>query len=154
MGTSILIAMGSALGGGLGAIGGWIINSFVAAPIRKFYDLRGEVICRLFEFANVPARYKKVRDDSGATSGEREVIELPAKEIERLEEAQRVMRLLGSQMRAFAENESWAAWFVGRRYDPMKASAALFGLSNAYDTYGQMRHLQRQAVEAALRIKP
>jgi hypothetical protein len=151
---SILIAVGSALGGAIGAALGWGTTSFVGAPIRKFFDLRGEVIRRLVEFANVPARWKEVRDDSGFPSGQVEDMDLTDKEIERLEEAQHVLRDLASQMLAFAENEIFAAWFIRRvmRFDPKAASRGLIGLSNEYDTYGGSRAFQRKTIETALRI--
>ncbi len=33
----------------------WVVLEFVGRPLRRFYDLRGEVIRRLTEFANVGA---------------------------------------------------------------------------------------------------
>src|SRR5438128_2462148 len=99
MSTSAWLALGSAFGGAVGAALGWTASSFVGGPVRKFFDLRGEVIRRLTEFANVSARWKEVPDDSGATSGEVHAMDLSDKEIARLEEAQRVLRDLASQMR-------------------------------------------------------
>jgi hypothetical protein len=143
---------GSAIIGVVAGIIGWIASSFIAGPLRKFFDLRGEVIRRLTEFANVRARWKEVRDDSEATASEVEVA-LSDDEIARLEEAQRVLRDLASQMRAFAENEGLAMTLVRLlRYDAMKASAGLIGLSNEYDTYGGSRAFQRRTIETALRI--
>jgi hypothetical protein len=151
-GNSTWLALGSALAGAAGAIIGWIISSFIGTPVRKFIDLRGEVIRRLTEYANVRARWKEVRNPSGAVSRVEEQ-GLSDKEIARLEEAQRVLRDLGSQMRAFAENESMAMWLVGWRYDPMKASGGLIGLSNEYDRYGSGKALHRTTVATALRIE-
>ena len=54
-GSAVLIALGSAVCGALG----WIASSFVASPVRKFFDLRGEIIRRLTEFANVRAKWKE-----------------------------------------------------------------------------------------------
>ena len=150
---SVWLALGSAFGGAIGAALGWTISSFIGNPLRKFFDLRGEVIRRLIEFANVPARWKEIADDSGAKSGERIEIELAENEIARLEEAQRTFRDLASQMRAFAENEPLALWLVRLRYNPLKASAGLIGLSNTYDTYGGTKAFQRKTIETALRIK-
>jgi hypothetical protein len=151
--SSLWIALGSALGGALGATLGWTVSSFVGAPLRKFFDIRGEIIRRLTEFANVRARWKEVLDESGAFVGQLEAVgEHSAEEIARLEEAQRVIRDLGSQMRAFAENETAAMWCVRLRYDPARASAGLIGLSNTYHTYGQEKHSNVQTVNKALRI--
>jgi hypothetical protein len=147
-GSAVLIALGSAAGGALGATGGWVVSTFVGGPVRKFFDMRGEVIRRLTEFANVRARYKPLPDGSG-NLGE---MGLSDKEIARLEEAQRTLRDLASQMRAFAENEPLAAWFVRWRYDPLKASAGLIGLSGSYDTYGKDKAFHRETVATALRI--
>jgi hypothetical protein len=52
-----------------------------------------------------------------------------------LEEAQQKLRDLASQIRAFAQNEFGGADRCMIRFGPMKASAGLFGLSNALDTY-------------------
>jgi hypothetical protein len=57
-GSAVLIALGSAVCVALG----WGVTSFVGSPVRKFFDLRGEVVRRLTEFANVRARYKELRD--------------------------------------------------------------------------------------------
>jgi hypothetical protein len=100
------------------------------------------------------ARWKEIRDDVGATSGELQPVgDLSEAEIIRLEEVQRVLRDLASQMRAFAENEPLAMWFVSFRFDPLRASAGLIGLSNTYDTYGDSKAFQRKAIETALRLK-
>jgi predicted DsbA family dithiol-disulfide isomerase len=128
---------------------GWVTLSFVGAPVRRFLDLRGEVIRRLTEFANVRARWKEVRD----RPDQLEEVQLSEQELARLEEAQRVIRDLASQMRAIAENEPVAMWFVRLLcYDPVTASAGLIGLANAYDTYGGNKNFQRQTVNKALRI--
>jgi hypothetical protein len=130
---------------------GWTVSAFVGAPARRFLDLRGEVIRRLTEFANVLAQYKEIRNSDGKV----EQLELSNDDSARLEEAKRVLRDLGSQMRAFAHNEPAAVWLIRRlRYDPSAASAGLIGLSNRYNTYGFERARQRQIVETALRIKP
>jgi hypothetical protein len=134
---------------------GWFVLEFVGRPVRQFFDLRGEVIRQMAVFANVRARWKEVRDSVGATSGEVEEMGLSDLEIQRLEEAQRLLRDLASQMRAFAQNE-WLAVRIVRwlHYDPLKASGGLFGLSNALDTYGGNRAFQTKAVEGALHITP
>jgi hypothetical protein len=133
---------------------GWGTTSFVGTPIRRFFDLRGEVIRRLVEFANVPARWKEMRDDSGFPAGRVQDMDLSDKENARLEEAQRVLRDLASQMLAFAGNEIFAGWFVRRvmRFDPKAAGNGLIGLSNEYDTYGGSRAFQAKMIETALRI--
>ena len=148
-------SIGSILAGSVGAAATWTVLNFVGIPARKFIDLRGEVVRRLVEFANVRSRWKEVRDDVGATSGERDEIKLSDREIARLEEAQRVLRDLAAQMRAFATNETMAMWVVRwiLRFNPEKASAGLIGLSNDYDTSGGRKAFHRSAVHEALRIK-
>jgi hypothetical protein len=151
--ASVLIAIGSAFGGAIGAMLGWMASAFVGSPVRKFFDLRGEIIRRMTEFANVRARWKEIPDDVGAISGNREDMGLSDKEIERLESAQATLRDLAAQMRAFAENETLALWFITRlRYDPAGASAALIGLSNTYDTYGKGKAWQKQMLGKALKV--
>lgn len=145
-GWGVLIALGS-------AAGCWAALTFVGGPLRKFFDLRGEIIRRLTEFGNVRARYKVLPDGSLGVGGHEELEQISEPEIARLEEAQRTLRDLASQMRAFAENEVLAARLVRWRYDPMKASAGLIGLSGSYDTYGKDRALHSETVVKALRIK-
>jgi hypothetical protein len=68
----------------------WVALEFVGRPLRKFFDLRGEIIRRLIEFTNIRARWKEIPDSSGAISGEREALDLSEAEIARLEEAQTI----------------------------------------------------------------
>jgi hypothetical protein len=79
---------------------------FVGRPLRKFFDLRGEVIRRLIEFANVRAHWKELPDSSGAVSGNLEEIDLSAVDLARLEEAQRTFRDLASQ-KSFGNCRHW-----------------------------------------------
>jgi hypothetical protein len=82
------------------------VISFVGRPLRKFYDLRGEVFRRLTEFANVGARLREIPDDTGAVSGAFEDLGLPADELPTLKNAQGVLRDLASQLTAFDYNET------------------------------------------------
>jgi predicted DsbA family dithiol-disulfide isomerase len=128
----------------------WVARHFIGDPVRNFRALRSEVIRRLAQFANVRAQWKQNRDDPN----EREQVTLSEEEQKRLAEAESIFRDLASQMRAFAQNE-WLAMIVVRlflRYDPMKASAGLFGLSNTIDTYGGSRAFQNKTIREALRI--
>jgi len=78
---------------------------------------------------------REIPDDVGATSGNREQLELSAEEIERLKKAQDVLRDLASQMVAFAGNETWALYAAEAvRYDPRHAAEGLIGLSNRIAT--------------------
>jgi hypothetical protein len=136
------VALGSVFCGALG----WTATSFVGGPVRKFFDLRGEVIRRLIEFGNVGARWK------GSRASPNEIMDRSEKEIARLEDAQRVFRDLASQMRAFAENEFLAMKLVRLWYDPRNASDGLIGFSTELDTYGESRASRRKLIETALRI--
>lgn len=134
------------------AVIGWLTLEFVGRPFRRFYDLRGEIISRLAQFANVSARWKEILDDDGVVSGRKEQ-SLSEDEIKRLEEAKGILRNLASQMRAFALNETVGGYAVRLfRYNPRKASDGLFGLSNSIDTYGSERRLHRVTIAKALRI--
>src|ERR1700683_2958281 len=124
----------------------WIATSFVGGPVRKCFDLRGEVVRRLTEFGNVGARWK------GSRAPPNEIMDRSAKEIARVEDAQRVFRDLASQMRAFAENEFLAMKLVRLWYDPRNASDGLIGFSTELDTYGESRASRRKPIETALRI--
>ncbi len=45
------------------AVVGWLATDFVASPVRRFFNLRIEIIRRMTQFANVRARWKELRDD-------------------------------------------------------------------------------------------
>src|SRR6266852_3162227 len=116
------------------AVIGWLTLEFVGRPFRRFYDLRGEIISRLVQFSNVSPRWKEIPDDVGAVSGNREELPLSEEAIERLHEAENVLRDLASQLRAFALNETLGGYAVRLLgYDPLTASGGLFGLSNSLD---------------------
>jgi hypothetical protein len=135
MSTSVWLTLGSAFGGALGAAGGWTITAFVGEPLRKFMNLRGEVIRRATEFANIPSTLKELRE----APGEFERIKRSEEDTTRSKEAQRILRDLAAHMRTFAENEPLALGFVRLRYDPMRASAGLIGWSNTFDVYGESK---------------
>jgi hypothetical protein len=135
------------------AVIGWLTLEFIGRPFRKFFDLRGEIISRLAQFSNVKARRKEIPDDVGAVSGNREEMSLSEEEIERLHEAENVLRGLASQLRAFALNETFggrAVRLLG--YDPLTASGGLFGISNSLDTYSGERRFHRETIAKALRV--
>jgi hypothetical protein len=141
------------VGSAFAAAFAWIMLEFVGRPIRKFFDIRGEIIRKLVEFANVSAKFKAIRDKE---SGENlEVIDLTQYQLDRLAQAEQVFRDLAAQMHAFSQNETFARWAVARilRYKPQKAAMALIGLSNSYDTYGETKAFQRKELYSALRIK-
>ncbi len=92
-------------------------------------------------------------DDVGAVSGNREELPLSEEAIERLHEAENVLRDLASQLRAFALNETLGGYAVRLLgYDPLTASGGLFGLSNSLDTYGGGRDFHRKTIAEALRV--
>lgn len=142
------------IGSFLAAALGWVVLEFVGRPLRKFFDLRGEIIRRLIEFANIRARWKLVEDSSGAVSAEATEISLSEAEIARLEDAKKALRDLASQMSAFAENETSArlvAQLLG--YNLREASAGLIGLSNSFDIYGETKAFHRKTLARALRFR-
>ena len=143
----ILQTIGSLLAGAIGAGLGWVTLEFVARPIRRFFDLRGEIIRRVAQYNNVPARYRDKRD------GTKETLPIGEDQLAKLQEAQSVIRDLAARMRGFAHNESFAEWVLLQlRYDPRGASDGLFGLSNDMDTYGEDQRRRRQIIGKALRI--
>ena len=131
----------------------WIGANFVGGPIRKFIDLRGDVIKELAQYANVRARLKEM--PSGAIVEQQPP--LTDQEKERSDEAREVLRNLAAEMKKFAENESLAVWLVRWcpcwRYQPAEASRGLIGLSNTFDSYRMARAHHKKMVEAALRIR-
>jgi hypothetical protein len=149
-GGTILLAIASALGGALGSAVGWVVASFIGAPIRKFFDLRAEVLQKEIEFANVPARLKET------ARGSQEYVpneNFSSDYEERLDEAQHVFRDLASKIGAFARAEPFAAWAVARMgWNSSRVSEALIGFSNVYDKYGSEKVEARTRLEKALRV--
>ena len=132
---------------GLGSVG-WLATSFIGSPFRQFYDLRSEVIQKSVLYANIRASAKQARPDYKSH------IELDDADLARLRKAQDEFRGLAARMRAFALNEPVAVRLVQWcGYDPLKASAALLGVSNTVDTYGSDRAMAAKAVEQVLRFR-
>jgi hypothetical protein len=123
MGTAVLKAIGSFAAAAIA----WVTLEFVGRPLRKFYDLRGEIIYRLAKIANVRSiKAPTEQSPSGVTNQER----LSVAELAALADAIKTVRDLASQLRAFAFNETSALHFVRwLGYVPLKASEGLFGLS-------------------------
>lgn len=144
--NTILQTIGSLLAGAIAAGLGWAATEFLARPIRRFYDLRAEIIQKMAEYGNVRARFKQT------DNGVEEYTSLSTQESTRLEEAQRAIRELGARMRAFAYNETFAGRVIAFWYDPQKASQGLIGYSNTIDTYGPDKALKKKMVEDALRL--
>jgi hypothetical protein len=125
----------------------WLITEFIGRPVRRFFDLRGEIIRQMAQCNNVMARQQE--DDAYGT---RVNIDISEEEEHRLKNAEQIFRDLASQMRSFALNETGAVWLVKLRYDLQKASNALFRVSNKIGTYGHERHLGLTQVQETLRF--
>jgi hypothetical protein len=135
------------------AVIGWLTLEFLGRPFRSFFDLRGETIRILTEFANVKARWKPIRDDSGTESGDVEEMDMSQAEVLRLTKASGEIRTMAARMRAFAMNETFGLYVAKLlRYDPVGASSALIGLSNSLEFYGEEKSFHRKALLKALRI--
>jgi hypothetical protein len=145
-GTSIFL---SSLAGLLVAVVSWFGLEFIGRPVRQFYDLRREVRRQLAFLANVSAaepRRQIVVDVHGRNIAE--------ERRQRLQEAQRIFRDLGSQMIAFAHSERPAARVVRLRgFDPAMAADGLIGLSNTLPKYGEERASHRAKIIKGLRFK-
>lgn len=123
---------------------GWLVTSFVGSPIRRFYDLRGEIIHRSVLYGNVLAVEKEFPDETVEPN------RISKDETKRLSDAVDVFRDLGARMRAFALNEPLAVWIVKWRYDPWEASEALLRVSNTLPTYGGNRSDAKRILEESL----
>jgi hypothetical protein len=156
----ILETIGSLIVGAIGAGIGWATTEFLARPIRKFFDLRGEIIQKVAQYNNVPARWSETPDGKRVDlsplrelwDGEKEVMPVTEDETARLYEAHNAFRDLATRMRAFAHNETGATRVLALfRYDAHRASDGLFGLSNDIGTMG-VRAQRKQTISDALRI--
>ena len=126
---------------------GWFVTQFVGSPIRKFFDLRGDVIHKAILFFPVAAVQKEFLD--GSIRPEK----VSDEDVERLREAQEVFRDLGARMRAFALNERLALLLVQWRYDLWRASETLFRVANTLPTYGLNRAEAKQELERSLNFR-
>src|SRR5262249_6907682 len=134
--TMIIETVGSLIVGAIGAGLGWGLTEFVARPIRKFFDLRGEAVQTISRYGNLRAKYDERRqpDDSIITS---EDLTLSEAQIAQLHEAQVALRDLAARMRGFAFNETLAKRAIQLLgYDPQRASEGLFGVANTVDRTG------------------
>jgi hypothetical protein len=137
--------------GAIGAGIGWATTEFLARPIRKFFDLRGETIRMVSQYANLPTRFHTRRIDNETMTLEGPDLSEP--DLAKLREAQGALRALAAQMRGFAYNETMAnrvlRW-IG--FDPKRASEGLFGIANTVDTTGEPRVANKKIVTEALRL--
>jgi hypothetical protein len=141
------IALGAA-----GTVVGWIILEFVGRPIRRFFDLKAEVVRQSVVFGNVSAKWKQRTETSLPVRAIEDEELTPAQE-SRLQEAIDTFRDLGAQMRAFADSETLAIkalLVIG--YNPLEAAKLLIGFSNNISTYGQTRANTERALRAALKL--
>ena len=136
---------------GLGAIG-WFATSFFGGPIKRFFDLRGEIIKQTIAMTNVRATEKEV---PGELNKVKVLDELSKEDMECLIKAISTFRDLGAQMKALWLNNPWAMWIVTKlfRYDVCGAGTALIGLSNRLHRYGSERHEFRKKIESTLRFR-
>jgi hypothetical protein len=148
----ILDTIGSLIVGAVGAGIGWALMEFLARPIRRFYDLRGETIRKVSSYSNLPARYdeRHLADGSVVRS---EDVTLSQADLAKLDDARSDLRDLAAQMRGFAFNETMAKQaLVMLGYDPQRASEGLFGIANTVDTTGDTRISNKKIVTETLRL--
>jgi len=148
----ILETIGSLLVGAIGAGLGWGVTEFVARPIRKFFDLRGDAVQTVSRYGNLRAKYdeRRLSNDVIETS---EDLTLSEAQIAQLHEAQIALRDLAARIKSFAFNETLARralQLLG--YDPQRASEWLFGVANTIDTTGDTRIRAKKMVTDALRL--
>ena len=129
----------AAIAGGVG----WAATEFVARPIRRFFDLRGEVIRRMAQYAILTVQ----------TDKEGHEVEIAVTE-DAFREAESVTRDLAAQMLAFAYNETFARSILVHvlRYDPREASEGLFAISWNTRAGSSLTNPPRERVAKALRI--
>ena len=126
---------------------GWFAFELVGRPVRKFFDLRRIVRQQMLSLADVPTPQAR---ETCVTS---EQIRQYDKDLKNAREAQRILRDLASQMRAFGESETAARIAIRPfGFDPSSAGNGLIKLSNALDRHGPDRARFHENVETALRI--
>ncbi|WP_065753022.1 hypothetical protein [Bradyrhizobium paxllaeri] len=126
---------------------GWFALELVGRPIRNFFDLRRSVRHQTLFLADVAAPQPR---ETCVTS---EQIRQYDTDLKNAREAQRTLRVLASQMLAFAESERAACIAIKPfGFDPSAAGSGLIGLSDTLDRHGTDRASFRRDVERALRF--
>jgi hypothetical protein len=118
----------AAIAGGVG----WAATEFVARPVRRFFDLRGEVIRRMAQYADIPPQIIQKE------GGEIETPVVTEATLARAKEAESVIRDLAAQMLSLAYNETSARSILVQvlRYDVRGAAEGLFALSWLHNSSG------------------
>jgi hypothetical protein len=130
---------GTILGGFVSGAVGWFASAFLTGPLRKFFDLRGEVVRQMARFANALPRWRELpKDPSKLERADPQ----PSKEDEaRLDEAKKTCAT------------TCCVGLSILRYDPVDAAKGLFDLSNYFDRSGNTKHSSRTTIEKALRFR-
>jgi hypothetical protein len=142
------IELGPLIMGLLGGIGGWFLTYGVTEPLRRFFEVRRDIIEHLLDTLNVPATHH-------ARTGEPTERDVSDQDLARLRDAERKCRQLGTKLLSFYQTD-FVAQHVLRwcwHYDLLKAGRALIGLSNNLSLYGDARKNYRQDIHNALGIK-
>jgi hypothetical protein len=79
--------------GALGGIGSWFLTQGVTEPLRRFFEMRRDIIEHLLDTMNVPATHD-------ATTGEPTKRNVSDQDLARLREAERKCRQLGTNTQA------------------------------------------------------
>ena len=141
----IVDTIGSLIVAAIGAGVGWGLTEFAARPIRRFFDLRGEVIRRLAQYGDIPTM--RIVDDGS-------VEDPPEGSDARAREAASVIRDLAAQMISFAYNGTLARTIISAlRYNPHEAAEGLFAVSWTIQASGDLREKPRRRVADALRVE-
>ena len=129
-----------AVGAIIGIIG-WYATEFLARPLRRFFDLRGEVKRRMLFCWNAPLAHTVIRDGYSDA------------EAEKLQEGRHQLEDIGAQI-ASLENAEFLVGVVIRRmgYDPTGASKALRAAAIELGTDIEDRDKNFSRVDKALKF--
>lgn len=128
----------------IGALG-WILFAFVGTPIRRFWDLRGEVAHAMNQYA---------RNISEPPGNEFLVFVQPLDVVQTRAAAAKEFQRLGLQLLSFWQNEALARFFLQRiRMNGELAGKMLLELAEA-NTGTQRLGPRRSELAATLRLKP
>ena len=127
---------------------GWIVLELFGKPIRAFFDLRDQVRAQLLLLANVTPLKPR---ETVSTSLEIRQYDVALKAGR---EAQRILRLLGSQMLAFSESEiAFCNGIAAFGFDAVAAGRGLIALSNMDYRNRTNCAAFSSKIEEALRLK-
>jgi hypothetical protein len=129
--------------GVIGGVVGWFATEFVARPVRKLFDLRGEAKRRMLVYWHAPTAHSAIPDEEDYTDVE----------LYKLDEGRKQLEDIGAQLASFEKSELIIGPFVRWiGYDPTGAGLALRATAIDLGTIGEDRDKNFRRIDQALKF--